>query len=334
MASQKDLYQILGVSKSASKEEIQKAYRKLARKFHPDLNKDDATAEAKFKDVTTAYDVLTDDKKRGWYDEFGEQSLDGNFNEERAELLRQFGSRGATGANWSAKDAGGARFNRMQDFMGGGGAASFADLVGDMFAGQAFTGQHGGPQRGAGHSSFSATGRPSAAPQTVEQQLAVDFRTAALGGKIDIVLRTALESKKYKVSIPAGSADGVRIKLSAAKTGLGSDVVLVLDVRPDKLFERRGKDLLLSVPVTLLELVEGGSIKVPTLTEPISLKVPPGTKSGSVLKAKGKGRPNKGGAGSLLVKLELASPDMSDARVKELATELDRFYPKNLRQVL
>lgn len=341
--SNKDLYSVLGASRSASAEELQKLYRKLARKYHPDLNKDNPAAEKRFKEISAAYDVLSDTKKRKLYDEFGADSLQSGFDEKRARAYKEYASSGF-GTGFAGASGKGHSFSRTtrnpfsessfrpgQETSGFDFGSIFGDILGK------FNDQSAA---GAGQSSEASAS---------EHEIQVPFKDAALGGKVDIALGTPVGNKSLKVTIPAGSKEGDRLRLSAARTGLGIDVILKFKVQEHPIFKREGSDLLLDLPLKLSELVLGARVLVPTLGSEVALNIPAGSKAGSVLRLKGKGVPIRSAgkpkdqraqaqhseqSGDLLVRLLLASPDKTGEELKRLAKELDSFYTADPRTSL
>ncbi|MCD2441051.1 DnaJ domain-containing protein [Agromyces sp. SYSU K20354] len=320
MASQdwfdKDFYQVLGVSKDASGADIKKAYRKLARTYHPDQNQGDSAAEAKFKDISEANSVLSDAEQRKEYD-----------------AIRAMGS----GARFTAP--GGAGAGGFEDVFGGmfgqgGGRQSYTfqqggdydDLIGGLFGGGRF-GQPSGGYRGFGG---PTKGRDVTATTTL------DFITATKGDQI--TLQTA-EGKPITVRIPAGVADGQKIRLRgkghpSPDGGESGDIILTVNVRKHPVFERDGLNLRVTVPVTFAEAALGSTIQVPTLGgDPVKLRVAPGTPSGRVLRVKGRGVETSKGTGDLLAVVQIAVPShlSSDAeeKLKAFAAELPDENPRD-----
>jgi curved DNA-binding protein len=339
--SNKDLYSVLGASKSASAEELQKLYRKLARKYHPDLNKDNPAAEKRFKEISSAYDVLSDTKKRKLYDEFGADSLQAGFDEKRARAYKEYASSGF-GSGFAGASGKGRSFSRAT-------RDPFAE--GNFRAGQETSGFDFGSIFGDILGKFSDQSGASSTPEASvsEHEIQVPFKDAALGGKVDIALGTPAGNKSLKVTIPAGSKEGDRIRLSAARTGLGVDVILKFKVQEHPIFKREGSDLLLDLPLKLSELVLGARVLVPTLGAEVALNIPAASKAGSILRLKGKGVPIRSAgkakdqraqaphseqSGDLLVRLVLASPDKAGEELKRLATELDNYYTVDPRTSL
>lgn len=293
MASQewfdKDFYKVLGVSKDVSEAELKKVYRKLARKYHPDSNAGDPAAEAKFKEVSEAYSVLSDKDQRAEYDQ-----------------MRAMGS----GARFSAPGAGGGR--GFEDVFGGfntggrGGGGGFEDIFGSMFGGG------GGGNAGFGQSSGGYRGFGGPTPgRDVTASTTIDFTTAAHGETIS--LQTS-EGRTIKVKIPAGVKDGAKVRVRgkgrpSPDGGAPGDLVLTVTVRKHPVFERDDLNLRVHVPVTFVEATLGATIEVPTLGgDPVKLRVAPGTPSGRILRVKGRGLKTSKGTGDLLAIVEIAVP--------------------------
>jgi molecular chaperone DnaJ len=321
MASQdwfdKDFYQVLGVSKDAGDAEIKKAYRKLARKFHPDQNPGDAASEAKFKDISEANSVLSDAEQRKEYDAIRAMGSGARFT-----------APGGAGAGGGFEDVFGGMFGQ------GGGRQSYTfqqggdydDLLGGLFGGGRF-GQPTGGYRGFGGPS---RGRDVTATTTLE------FITATKGEQI--TLQTA-EGKPITVRIPAGVADGQKIRLRgkghpSPDGGEPGDIILTVNVRKHPVFERDGLNLRLTVPVTFVEAALGATIQVPTLGgDPVKLRVAPGTPSGRVLRVKGRGVETSKGTGDLLAVVQIAVPSHlsgdAEAKLKAFAAELPDENPRD-----
>lgn len=309
MASQdwfdKDFYAVLGVKKDTSDADLKKAYRKLARQFHPDSNPGDAKAEARFKEVSEAYSVLSDAELRGEYDQ-----------------IRAMGS----GARFTAPGAGGANggFDDVFGGMFGGGrttragsAGGFEDLLGGMF---------GGPAGGFGSSTggFRGYGGPTRGAD-VTANTTLDFLTAIRGETVTLTMQSGRETK---VKIPEGVADGQKIRLKgkgqpSPDGGEAGDLVLTVAVRKHPVFERDGVNLRVDVPVTFVEAALGATIEVPTLDgAPVKLRVAAGTPSGRILRVKGRGVTTSKGTGDLLASVVVAVPSHLPA---EAAVALEAF---------
>jgi len=255
--SKRDFYEVLGLSKTASQEEIRKAYKKLARKFHPDVKPADPDAEKKFSEITEAYDVLSDEEKRKNFDQFGH------------------GFRGA--------GPGGG--NPFQGFGGGGGQAfDIEDLLGGMFGSGG--GRGGNPFGGGG----GRRGQPR--PQKgndVKAEITVPFIVAVEGGEHSLSVQQGSTTERLTVKIPAGIDDGQTIRLAGQggagiAGGLSGDLLVTIHIAPHPWFRREGLNLLLDVPLSPSEAALGAKIDVPTLSEgEVVLSVPPGTSSGAKL---------------------------------------------------
>ncbi|MFC0680416.1 DnaJ C-terminal domain-containing protein [Lysobacter korlensis] len=297
MASQdwfdKDFYAILGVSKDVSDSDLKKAYRKLARQYHPDSNSGNAAAEARFKEVSEAYSVLSDKETRAEYDQ-----------------VRAMGS--------------GARFTAH----GGGGAGGFEDVFGGMFGRGARTsysqadfddllgGMFGGADRSAGGFRW---GGPTKG-RDVAANVTLDFLTAIRGETVSL---SQPSGKPLRAKIPAGVSDGQRIKLKgkgepSTDGGEPGDLVLTVSVKKHPVFERDGNHIRLDVPVTFVEATLGATIEVPTLEgDTVRLRVAPGTPSGRVLRVKGRGVAQGTAKGDLLATVQVAVPNHLSAEARK-----------------
>ncbi|CAL4861094.1 DnaJ C-terminal domain-containing protein [Microbacterium sp. MM2322] len=313
MASQdwfdKDFYKVLGVSKDVSDADLKKTYRKLARTYHPDSNAGDATAEAKFKEVSEAYSVLSDKEQRAEYDQ-----------------LRAMGSGGARfqpGASGGFEDV----FNRFQPGAGGQ-QADFDDLFA-MF-GQQSGGRFGSGRFGQPSGGFRGFGGPQRGAD-VTARTTLDFTTAVRGETITL---QGDDGKPIKVKIPAGVSDGQKIKLRgrgrpSPDGGESGDIVLTVGVRPHPVFTREGLNLRIHVPVTFTEAALGATIEVPTLGgDSVKLRVAPGTPSGRVLRVKGRGVQTAKGTGDLLAEVQVAVPTHLDGAAREALERFHELEPK------
>jgi DnaJ-class molecular chaperone len=322
---ERDLYRVLGVARDADAETLKKAYRKLARRHHPDVNPGDKAAEEKFKQISEAYDVLSDPVKRRNYDEFGEISLQGGFDAEQARRAREaFGARFGAGAG-----SGEGGFGEF----GGGERFEFGDLD-DLLGRFGFGGR-------------GASGRASGLRGSdLEAHLELDFLEAARGGEKRLTLQLAgqdgrLRSDTLTVRIPPGVADGGRIRLRGkGAPGLGGgpsgDLWATVRVRPHPVFRREGRDVFVDVPVTIAEAVRGAKIEVPTLEGRATLSVPPGTDSGQKLRLRGKGiaSPSGGAPGDLYVVIQIRVPKQLDEESLAHADALAEAGPADPRKEL
>jgi len=321
-----DYYATLGVNRGVSQDDIQKAYRKLARKYHPDMNPDDKSAQKKFKDVQQAYDVLSDEKKRKMYDQFGpgfEQMGQGGPQQWTGQVPPGFG-----GFDFGGASAGGGEGGlppELQDllrqFTGGGGSFQFG----------------GGPQpRRRGR---RTPGQPGA---DIQHEVEVPFRTAVMGGEVSLrLVRPGRKTETISVKIPAGIDDGKTIRLrgqgeGSSTGGSPGDLLITVRVAPHPHFRRDGLDLIARVPVTLAEAALGAKIDVPTPHGTISLKLPAGTSSGVRLRAKGQGvKTASGSTGDLYAEIMIVIPKQIDDEAAALVRQLDsRLKQPNPRREL
>jgi curved DNA-binding protein len=312
----KDYYQILGVDKGASEKQIKSAFRKLARKYHPDVNPNDPQAEGKFKEINEAYEVLSDREKRAKYDQLG------------ADWQRWQQAGGPGDYDWSrwTTAPGGPRVHVRQ-----GTAEDFADLFGegnpfsDFFT-SIFGGLGGRPGAG-GFAGAEYRTRPRRG-QDVQHEVEISLAEAYQGTRR--VLTT--DGRRLEVKIPAGARTGTRVRVRGegyigAEGGPTGDLYLVIKVTNDARFDRRGDDLHETVPVDLYTAVLGGEVVVPTLTGDVRLKVPAGAQNGQVFRLRGKGMPklkSPGEYGHLYAHLEVRLPANLTAKQRALFEELRR----------
>jgi DnaJ-class molecular chaperone len=319
-----DHYATLGVSKSASPEEIQKAYRKLARKYHPDMNPDDATAKKKFQEVQSAFEILSDADKRKRYDQFGPE-------------FEHVGGGPAGGGRggWRYTNSSGPQtypfdINDLGDIFGGGpgveteGAGGFADLFKHL-------------NRGRSGKRAAAASRG----EDIKHEMEIPFATAILGGEAAIsVQRADGDVETIKVKIPAGIEDGKKIRLrgqggQGSGNGTAGDILLTIHVSPHPHFHRAGSRLEVRVPVTLAEAAQGGKIDIPTPHGVVTLTLPPNTSSGKRLRIKGQGvKLANQPPGDLLAEIQVVLPsELTDAERQQLA-EISNHRPQNPRSEL
>lgn len=284
----KDYYDILGVSRSASQDEIKKVYRKLAKQHHPDVNKGDKKAEEKFKEISQAYDVLGDVEKRKKYDQYGEWAGQSGFDP------RHQGQRHYT---WSSGPGGSAGI----DF-------DLGDIFGDMF----------GLGRQGSQRSRSAGRRRSMDAGDVESNLQIGFEESIHGGTRRLSISRNGREEKIDVKIPAGIRDGGKIRLAGKGDG-GGDLYIKVIVSPHPDFRREEDDLYIDVPVPFTEAILGGSIRVPTINGAVHLKIPSDTSSGQKFRLKGKGAPHlgKSGSGDQYAIVKIIIPPHLDEESKE-----------------
>jgi curved DNA-binding protein len=295
-----DFYQELGVGRSASQDEIKRAFRKLAAKYHPDRNPGDKKAEERFKTITRAHDVLGDAKKRALYDEFGEVGLREGFNAEQARAYARY-QQGAGGAGFG----GGVSLEDL--FSGATPGGGIGDLFGDMFAGR---GRRRGPQRGS----------------DIQGQVTVDFVSAITGSSIKLRIQDGAEEVTVRIPPGAGFGDKVRVPGHGAPGrggGPAGDLLLSIEITPHPHFRRDGLDLHLDLPITPGEAHAGGKVQVPTPAGPVTLTVPKGAQSGQVLRLKGKGVKRQSKQGDLFVRFLIKLPTGQSKAISEAVKVLD-----------
>jgi molecular chaperone DnaJ len=308
MAS-KDYYQILGVNRNASEKEIKQAYRRLARKHHPDLNPGDKSAEARFKEMNAAYQVLSDPEKRKKYDQFGDQW-------EYADQFAKAG--GQQGVRWDTGKGG--RTFEYGDMSGLGDI--FSSLFGDASMGSR---ARRGPQRGQDAESpveISLEEAYHGSSRVIQLQTTEPCTACGGTGRVGNRVCTMCGGtggkaapRRLEVKIPPGVKDGSRIRMAGEGApgragGSKGDLYLVVRVLPHKVFERKGDDLYAEISVPLATVVLGGEVRVPTLDGNLSLKIPPETQNGKLFRLVGKGMPQLGNAnhGSMFAKVNVVLP--------------------------
>lgn len=311
MAAKRDYYDVLGVKREATPEEIKRAYRKLARQYHPDLHPGDKTAEANFKEVQEAYDVLSDSTKRDQYDRFGSAAFD-------------FGAAGGGPRtrtySWSSKGQG-----PDVHFDFGEEGIDVEDILGGLFGGRA-----------QGRSSGRRTRFTNVPGEDLETELTIPFRTAVLGGEVDVAL-SGPETSRLTIHVPPGVADGAKLRLAgkgrpSPTGGKAGDLIVLVRVEPHPYFTRKGQDVYIDVPITIREAVAGARVDVPTLEGVISVSIPPGASSGQKLRLRGKGGPNKeGGRGDQYVVVKVVVPKGVDDESKRWIEQFDQRNPMNPR---
>ncbi|HYC93965.1 MAG TPA: J domain-containing protein [Thermoanaerobaculia bacterium] len=295
--AEKDYYEILGVKKTATEAELKKAYRELAKKYHPDKNKGNKEAENRFKEISEAYAVLSDKEKRAQYDRLGREAF------------------GPGGANPFA----GFDFS---EFMGGGGGGrgrrtssssrgrsttiDFTDIFGDLFG-------TGGGGRGGG---FEAAPEPE-----MQAEVTIDFRDAILG----TTMALNVNGDSIKVKIPEGIRDGQKIRVP--RRGAPS-IQLTVHVRAHPFFERRGDDIYIDLPITIGEAIRGAEVEAPTIHGPSRIRIHAGTQAGRTMRLTGKGVKKKDGAGDHYVRIQIVIPPSAP---EEAVEQIEQSYVDNPR---
>ncbi|MGB5926076.1 MAG: DnaJ C-terminal domain-containing protein [Dehalococcoidia bacterium] len=324
----KDYYQILGVSRNASEKEIKQAYRRLARKHHPDLNPGDKSAEARFKEINAAHEVLSNPEKRKKYDQFGEQW-------EYAEQFAKAGGQG--GVRWDS--------GKSSTTFEYGDVSGFGDILSSLFGDAAMGSRmRRGPQRGQDVESPVEISLEEAYQgsrrviqfQTTEPCTACGS-TGRVGNRVCTICRGTggkVIPRRLEVKIPQGVRDGSRIRMAGEGApdragGSKGDLYLVVKTLPHKLFERKGDDLHTEVSVPLATAMLGGEVKLPTLNGNLSLKIPPETQNGRVFRMAGKGMPQLGNSkyGNMFAKVKVVLPTNLTEEEKKLFERLRSLRP-------
>jgi DnaJ-class molecular chaperone len=299
--AEKDYYEILGVKKSASEDEIKKAYRTLAKKFHPDKNKGNKEAENKFKEISEAYAVLSDKEKREQYDRLGREAFSfgaGGQNPFAGFDFSQFAGSARRGGRRTASTPG-----------------EFTDIFSDLFGGGGAYEQ--GPSRG---------------PDS-DAEMTIGFREAVLGATMDL----QVNGNHIKVKIPEGVSDGQRIRLrgkgaSGAMGGPHGDLNVLVHVQPHPFYERRGDDIHIELPITIGEAVNGAEIEVPTIHGPVRARIPAGTQAGQTFRISGKGVKKKGGGfGNHYYRVLVMLPKKIPPEAGDAVKKLESLYGENPR---
>ena len=319
---QRDYYEVLGIARDAAPDAIKKAYRAMARKFHPDVNPGDKSAESKFKEVQQAYDILSDQTKRASYDRYGHAAFEG---------MAASGPR-AGGSEWASRYAEPGFENiDISDLLGSfrgsapgqeaDGPSIFEDLMGRVRGGR--------------------TARPRAG-RTMEANLAIPFLTAVSGGETTIsVQHSSGKRESLVVKIPPGIDTGAKLRLKGQgepgpKGSPPGDLTITIEVEPHPYFKREGRDLQVEVPITVAEAVLGAKVDIPALDGMKSLTIPPGSSSGQKLRLKGKGIAASGSKpeGDLFVMLKVVVPKTTDPASRRLIEEFAERNPSNPREGL
>lgn len=303
-----DYYSLLGIDRQASEDQIKKAYRKMAMKYHPDRNKDNPKAEDQFKKVSEAYAVLSDAEKKKQYDRFGADGFKQKFSQEDIfrnfnadEIFQNFGFQPGQG--------GGDPFQSIHEMFSGGGGRG--QTFGDIFGGH----QGGRPQQRKG--------------EDLETSLPVTFEEAALGAEKRIVIQGRGKREETTVKIPPGIGHGKKLRLRgkgypSLSGGPQGDLYIKVRVEPHPIFHREGDDIVVDLEISLTDALLGATKEVPTLTSPKNLKIPPGTQSHSKLRLKGLGVPHGSGGkkGDQLVRVLIKLPKELTEEQREMVLAL------------
>jgi DnaJ-class molecular chaperone len=320
----RDPYEVLGVTRSASAADVKSAFRKLAKKLHPDANKHDPKAASRFAEINAAYEIVGDKDKRKAFDKgeidaegkprfegFARQPGGGGFGNEGGFESFSFGPEGLRSASGRA------------------GFGGFEDILKDVFGARGA----GGRARAGGHFEPEDFGATAAAGRDITAALSITLAEAAKGVKKRVQLPTG---KEVEVKIPAGLDEGQQIRLkgqglpgSGGRTG---DLLITVSVTPHPLFQRDSADLRLDLPVTLYEAVLGSKVRVPTLDGAVELAIPAGTNAGRTFRLKGKGFPAKERKGDLLATVRIVLPEGQDHDLEELMRKWRETKPYDPRK--
>jgi DnaJ-class molecular chaperone len=298
----KNYYEILGIREDAKTDDVKKAYRRLAKKYHPDLHPGDKETEARFKEINEAHDILNDPKKRAEYDALRRAPFEPGFE----------------GARYTSP--GGINFEDLGFGLGG-----IEDIFGEMFGRGRAEPRRPQPARG----------------RDIDYEVPVDFDGAIRGIELRITVDRRGGKEKLNVKVPAGVRDGSRVRV-AGKGGEGifggppGDLYIVTNVKPHPYFRREGNDIYIDVPITVTEATVGGRVTIPNIEGKTTVKIPPGTQSGQMLKIKEKGvRHIKGGGrGDMYAVIKVVVPKDLSSRTRELFEEIEKVSPYNPREGL
>ncbi len=288
----RDYYEVLGVSRNASESDVKKAYRKLARQYHPDRNPGDKQAEARFKEVQEAYDILNDKAKRAQYDRFGFAGLGGGGQ----------GPFRAEGGGPGGFEFQGVNPEDLESILGAFGGGGFGEMFGRRARGR---------------------GRAARPPASVEAEVAIPFLTAALSGTVSL----NVDGRAIDVRVPVGVEEGKKLRL-AGQGPSGGDLLVRIKIEPHLYFRREGNNVILDVPVSVSEAILGTKVDVPTLDGThLTVKVPAGTSSGARLRLRGKGI----AGGDQFIEIKIVAAKVGDERSREIIEEFARLNPQNPR---
>ncbi|MEN9799737.1 MAG: hypothetical protein RL653_3434 [Pseudomonadota bacterium] len=353
-----DYYELLGVSRTASTDEIKKAYRRVARKYHPDVNPGDTSAEEKFKQASAAFEVLGDPEKRRLYDEFGEDAARMGFDPKKAEAYRAYQRAGAAGPRAGAPFEGAGPFGGAAGTAGG---FDFGDILNDLF------GRAAGGRGNDGGFPFNFGGRAGAeAPEGLDltTSLTLTLSESLKGGEQPLEVRRAVpcttcrgtgragrnacaeckgertvaRMQRVTVKVPPGISTGKKIRLAGqgaqSPAGQRGDLYIEFTVTPHPLVERDGDDLEMDLPVTVAEAMLGAEVSVPTFDGEVTVRIPPRSQGGRKMRLKGKGAPNwkSGTRGDLYLVLRVMVPDLDTPELRAAAERLGRGYGTGVRQ--
>jgi len=319
----RDPYEVLGVPRGASAAAIKSAYRKLAKKHHPDNNKNDPKAAARFSEINSANEIIGDEDKRKQFDR-------GEIDAEGKPRFQGFSGSGFPGGDPRGRASGPGGFESYSFRTGGGpggaGGAGFEDILNSMFGGAARGGRPGGGR------TFEFDTGGIGLDLDLNVTMTVSLEEAVKGGEKRVRLPTG---KELNVRIPAGVTAGQQIRLKGqGETAPGhppGDLLITVSIAAHPFFKVDGSDLRIDLPITLYEAVLGGKVRVPTLGSAVELSIPKNTSSGRIFRLKGKGLPKAGGTGDLFVTTRIILPDGNDAELEALMEKWRDGHPYNPR---
>lgn len=322
--AKRDYYEVLGVPRNASQEEIKKAHRRLVRQYHPDLNKSNPQAEDRFKEVQEAYDVLSDAQKKSNYDQFGHAGV---------------GGAPGGGAGVDPYEA----FRRAQQAAGGGRRQwkagpnvsvedfDFGDIFEQFFGGGGRPGGAGGRRRGGVQDRMRPTPERGA---DLEHPVTLTFEQAARGTTLPLQINREGQIETIDVKIPPGVKDGSRVRIKGRGQQTGGepgDLYIITRVTPHPYFRREDLDVYLDLPISLYEALSGTKVEVPTLDGPVTLTIPPGTSSGAKLRIRGRGIERSGQKGDQFVVPKVIVPKNLDEEDRRAIEAIERKHPIHAR---
>jgi curved DNA-binding protein len=335
--AKRDYYEILSVPRTANAEEIRKAHRKLVRQYHPDVHKNDAQMEGKFKEVQEAYDVLSDDAKRRKYDQFGHAGVGaepgygptpgGGQGDPFEAFRRSQGGRAGAGPR--------AGYRRWQPTPGvsveesdAAGDAGFADIF------EQFFGQKGGGGGPSGNSGSRARAQPPRG-EDIEYPVTLTFAQAARGMTLPLQISRDGKLETIDVKIPAGVKDGSRVRIKGKgqhTNGEPGDLFIVTRVLPHPYFRREGLDIHMDLPISMYEALLGTKVDVPTLDGPVTMSIPPGTSSGAKLRIKERGIHRGAEKGDQYSIVKVMVPKSIDEEDKKVIQKFQEKHPVDARK--
>jgi DnaJ-class molecular chaperone len=335
----RDYYEVLGVAKGATEADLKKAYRRLARKLHPDVNPGDKTSQKRFQEVQEAYDVLKDAEKRRAYDRFGHAASSAGFDAEAAEAAAGFGRGGAPFGAGGGAPFGNASFE----------STDFSELFGNLFGGASRF--RTGPEKGEpGYGTIEVPFRDAILGGTAtlslrrEKECSTCSGTGRVGRNVCATCRGAgriAETERVRIRIPEGTVDGGTIRIPAKggpgmRGGEAGDLFVTVRVTPHPYFERSGDDIHGAVPITVKEAYSGAEIDVPTVHGTFRAKIPPGTQGRQKFRLRGKGakNPRTGETGDHIYTVKIAIPVNRTPAGADAATLLDSLYDESVRKDL